>query len=79
MPKVLMGEEMRRAEREKKEDREFQAKLGAYLRITGRNITDLAVIVGVCPATMYSRVEAPGTFRLSEYRRVMWELDKAMQ
>lgn len=79
MPRVMLGEEMRRAERERKENEDFLKRLGGYLRVTGKSIPDLAVIIGVSPGTLYNRVKEPGTFRLSEYRRIMYELCKFEQ
>lgn len=76
MPKVAMGEEMRRAERDRKADEAFLRQLGAYRQVTGKSVTDLAMIVGMSPVTMYSRIKDPGTLRLREYRRIMEEIGK---
>jgi len=75
MPRVMLGEEMRRAERSRRADDDFRARVGSYLAVTGRSITDLAMIIGVSPGTLYNRVKEPGTFRLSEYRRICEELE----
>ena len=75
MPRIMLGEEMRRAERARKADDAFRERLGGYMAVTGRSLTDLAMIVGISPATMYNRYKEPGKLRLVEYRRIMEELD----
>ena len=79
MPMVLLTEAARRAERERKADEDFLARLGAYERVTGKSVTDLAMIVGISAATMYSRLKNPGQMRLWEYRRIEEEIGKAIQ
>ena len=76
MPRIMLGEEMRRAERDRKADEAFLARVGGYLAVTGRSITDLAMIIGVSPGTLYNRMKRPGEFRLAEYRRICEELEK---
>ena len=74
MPRTMLGEEMRRAERDRRADEELLGRIGAYLSVTGRNVGQLAERCGMSKSTMYNRMEKPGEFRLSEYRRVMEEL-----
>lgn len=74
MPKVLLTEAARRAERDRRADEEIVGRIGAYLSVTGRNVGQLALRCGMTERTLYNRLKAPGEFRLSEYRRVMEEL-----
>jgi len=76
MPKVILGAEMRRAEAERKADDAFRQQLGGYLAVTGKSVTDLAMIVGISPATLYNRIKKPGSLKLYEYRRIMEEIEK---
>ena len=76
MPKVLLTEAARRAEKSRRADDELRARVGGYLAVTGRSLTDLALIIGVSPATMYNRMKKPEDMRLREYRRIMEELDQ---
>ena len=75
MPRGMLGEEMRRVERSRRADDDFRARVGSYLAVTGRSITDLAMIIGVSPGTLYNRMKKPEDMRLKEYRRIMEELD----
>ena len=74
MPKVLLTEAARRAERDRRADEEIVGRIGAYLSVTGRNVGQLALRCGMTERTLYNRMKNPGDFRLSEYRRVMEEL-----
>ena len=74
MPKVLLTEAARRAERDRRADEEIVGRIGAYLSVTGRNVGQLAVRCGMTERTLYNRMKNPGDFRLSEYRRVLEEL-----
>ena len=76
MPKVLLTEAARRAERERKADEAFRGRMGEYMAVTGRSLTDLAMAIGVSPRTMYNWYREPGKFRLSEYRRITEVLDQ---
>jgi DNA-binding Xre family transcriptional regulator len=49
--------------------------VGSYLAVTGRSITDLAMIIGVSPGTLYNRMKKPEDMRLKEYRRICEELE----
>ena len=75
MPKVLLTEAARRAERSRRADADFRARVGSYLAVTGRSITDLAMIIGVSPGTLYNRMKKPEDMRLREYRRICEELE----
>ena len=75
MPKVLLTEAARRAERSRRADDDFRARVGSYLAVTGRSITDLAMIIGVSPGTLYNRMKKPEDMRLREYRRICEELE----
>ena len=78
MPRVHLTEEQRAAERWRNEDKEIRGRIGAYLAVTGRNVGQLALRIGMTQETMYRRMRAPGTFRLDEYRRLMDEIGKAV-
>ena len=75
MPKVLLTEAARRAERSRRADDDFRARVGSYLAVTGKSLTDLAMIIGVSPGTLYNRMKKPEEMRLREYRRICEELE----
>lgn len=70
MPKVLLTEAARRAERDRRADEAFRGRMGEYMAVTGRSLSDLAAAIGVSPRTMYNWYRDPGMFRLAEYRRI---------
>jgi transcriptional regulator of acetoin/glycerol metabolism len=78
MPRVHLTEAQRAAERWRNEDKEIRGRIGEYLAVTGRNVGQLALRIGMTQETMYRRMKAPGTFRLDEYRRLMDEIGKAV-
>ena len=78
MPRVLLTEAARRAERERKADEAIVGRIAAYLAVTGRNMGQLAERCGMKERTLYNREKSPGDFRLSEYRRLCEELDRVL-
>lgn len=76
MPRVLLTEAARRAERDRRADEAFRGRMGEYMAVTGRSLTDLAAAIGVSPRTMYNWYREPGMFRLAEYRRICEVLDR---
>jgi Zn-dependent peptidase ImmA (M78 family) len=66
-----MGEELRRAEKERRADEAFRERLGGYMAVTGRSLADLAAALGVSTQTMYNYKADPGQMRMREYRRLM--------
>ena len=78
MPKVMLTEAARRAERDRRADEEIIGRIGAYLSVTGRNIGQLAARCGMTERTMYNRMKRPGDLRLSEYRRILEEIGEGV-
>ena len=71
MPKVMMTEAQRRAERYRKENEEIKGRIGAYMMVSGKTLAQVGAMAGIRQSTMYERMKDPGTLRLDEYRRLM--------
>ena len=71
MPKVLLTEEMRNAEKRRKRDDEIRAKIGAYMAVNRKTLPEVGVLAGIKRSTMYSRFEHPGELSLDEYDALM--------
>jgi transposase len=49
----------------------FRATVAKYLVLTGYDKSALAVRMRVCPATLYNRLNKPGSLTLDDLRRMM--------
>ena len=52
------------------EDTSIRADIGYYLAATGKQLPELAQLMGISKGTLYSRYKHPGDFSLDELRRL---------
>lgn len=61
-----------------REDMQIRMDIGAWMAATGKQMGDLALMVGVSRGTMYNRYRHPGDFSLDEVRRIYRVIGKVI-
>ena len=60
------------------DDLQIRMDVGAWMAATGKALHDLAPLMGVSRATMYSRMKHPGDMSLDEARRLYKVIGKVI-
>ena len=61
------------------EDLRIRMDIGAWMAATGKELTQLAELVGLSRSTMYSRYKHPGDLSLDETRRIYRVIGKVLE
>ena len=61
-----------------KEDVQVRMDIGAWMAYTGKSLRDLAPMMGISGATMYSRYKHPGDMSLDEARKLYRVIGKVV-
>ena len=49
----------------------LRAKIAFYLELRGYTKKDLAIKLGMCPASLYNKLNDPGSFTLNEFTKLL--------
>ena len=61
------------------DDQDIKMDIGAWLAATGKQLGDLATLVGISKSTLYNRYKHPGDFSLDEVRRLYRVMNKILK
>lgn len=62
-----------------REDMQIRMDIGAWMAATGKQLGELAMLVGLSRGTMYSRYKSPGELSLDEVRRIYRVIGKVVK
>ena len=77
MPKALLTQRQREADEDKRADEALRREMRATMGALGVDRTGFAAMLGICPATLYRRIQAPASMTLEELRRLERLMRKA--
>ena len=60
------------------DDAQLRMDIGAWMAYTGKSLRDLAPMMGISGATMYSRYKHPGDMSLDELRKLYRVIGKVL-